>query len=72
MQNDSDSPASEEEQTYVGCITANKQSTTYKQKTYKINSTSEDWFVTLEVNGTKTSFKIDSGNQVNIIPKKDY
>ena len=29
-------------------------------------------FVTLEVNGTKTRFKIDSGSQANIIPKKDY
>ena len=37
-----------------------------------VNSTSEDSFVTLEVNGTKTRFKIDSGRQVNIIPKKDY
>ena len=33
---------------------------------------SEDSLVTLEVNGTKTRLKIDSGSQVNIIPKKDY
>ena len=37
-----------------------------------INSTPEDWFVTLKANGTKTRFKIDSGSQVNIILKKDY
>ena len=72
MQNDFDSPASEEELTYIGLITVKTQSTTYKRKTYEVNSTSEDWLVTLEVNGTKTKFKIDSGSQVNIIPKKDY
>ena len=70
MQNDCDSPASEEEQTNVGCITAKTQSTT--RKTYEVSSTSEDWFVTLEVNGIKTKLKIDLGNQVNIIPEKDY
>ena len=69
MQNGS--PASEKEQTYVGCITAKTQWTTHKWKTYEMNLTSEDWLVTLEVNGTKTRFKIDSGSQVNIIPKKD-
>ena len=37
-----------------------------------MNSTSEDWFVALEVNSIKTKLKIDSGSQVNIIPKKDY
>ena len=72
MQNDSDPPASEEDQTNVGCITAKVQLTIHKRKTYEVNSTSEDWFVTLEVNGAKTRFKIDSGSQVNIIPKKDY
>ena len=70
MQNDPDSPAYEEEQTYVGCITAKTRSTIHKRKTYEMNSMSEDWFVTL--NGTKTGFKINSGSQVNIIPKKDY
>ena len=29
-------------------------------------------YVVLEVNGTKTRFKIDSGSQVKIIPKKYY
>ena len=37
-----------------------------------MNSTSEDRLVSLKVNGTKTRFKIDSGSQVNIIPRKDY
>ena len=72
MQNDSDSPASEDEQTYVSCITAKRQSPTHKQKMYGVNSSSKDWFVTLEVNGTKTRFKIDSASQVNIISRKDY
>ena len=48
------------------------QSPTHKRKTYVMKSTSEDWFVTLEVNGTKPRFKIDSGSQVNTIPRKDY
>ena len=72
MQNDSDSPVSEEEQICVGYITAKILSPTHKRKTYEVNSTSEDWFVILEVNGAKTRFKIDSGSQINIIPKKDY
>ncbi len=71
MQNDSDSPSSEEEQIYVGFITAKTQSTIHKRKRYEVNSTSEGWFVTLEVNGTKARFKIDSDSQVNIILKKD-
>ena len=33
---------------------------THTRKTYEVNSTSEDWFVTLELNGTKTRFKINS------------
>ncbi len=37
-----------------------------------MNSTSDDWFVTFEVNGTNSRFKVDSDNQVNIIPKKEY
>ena len=69
--NDSDSQAFEDEQTYIGSITAKKQSTTRKRKAYEVNSMSEDCFFTLEVNGTKTKFKIDSGSQVNI-PRKSY
>ena len=45
MQNDSDSPTSKEEQTYVDCITAKTQTIKYKRKTYEMNSTSEDWLV---------------------------
>ena len=71
IQNDFDSPASEQEQTYVGCITPKTLSTT-QTKIYEVNSTSEDWFVTLVVNGTKTRFKNGSGSQVDIIPKKEY
>ena len=37
MQNDSDSPSSEEEQIYVGFITAKTQSTIHKRKTYEVN-----------------------------------
>ena len=72
MQNYSESPVAEEEQTYVGCIKSKTQSITHKWKIYEVNSTSEYWFVTLEIKRTKKRFKIDSGSQVNIIPKKDY
>lgn len=56
----------------VDCIS--KSSTTNKKEinNYKINATSEDWNVNLEVNGTDIEFKIDSGSQVNILPTKDY
>ena len=54
-----DSPASEDEQTYVSRITTKTQLPTQNKK-HEVNSMSEDWFVTLEVNGTKTRFKIDS------------
>ena len=46
-----------------------KHSQLHKRKT---NSTSENWFVILDVNSTKTRSKIDSGSQVNMIQKKDY
>ena len=53
MLNDSDSPASEDEQIYVGSVTAETQSPTHKQKEYVVISTPDDWFVKLEVHDTK-------------------
>ncbi|CAH3172749.1 unnamed protein product, partial [Porites lobata] len=31
-----------------------------------------EWSVILESNGTNINFKLDTGSQVNILPKKEY
>ncbi|CAB4026344.1 Hypothetical predicted protein, partial [Paramuricea clavata] len=37
---------------------------------FTVNNTKSDWSVTLGVNGTDVNFKIDTGAQCNVIPKR--
>ncbi len=37
---------------------------------YTVGETKSDWSVTLDMNGTNVSFKIDTGAQCNVIPKR--
>ena len=57
----------------IDCISANSSPTDRKDfNNYKVDATSMDWTVNLNVNRTKIDFKIDSGSQINILPMKEY
>ena len=37
---------------------------------FTVNNSKSDWSVTLGMNGTDVNFKIDTGAQCNVIPKR--
>ena len=49
-----------------------QRESTKKQETFTCDTTTEDWNISLDTNGSIVQYKIDTGAQVNVLPFDQY